>query len=101
LTGQRVPEIGLRMALGAGAGQVMWMVLRESLVMIFAGVAVGVLGALAAGRVLGRLVEGMRGTEPLTFAVMVLVLVAAALVASFVPALRASRIDPLSALRQE
>jgi ABC-type antimicrobial peptide transport system permease subunit len=101
LTGQRVPEIGLRMALGASGGDVMRLVLRQSLGMIFAGVAVGIAAALAAGRLLERLVEGMRPSEPATFGVMVAVLVVAALFASFVPARRASRVDPMSALRQE
>ena len=101
LTGQRVPEIGVRMALGASARGVMWMVLRQSLVMIAVGVGVGIVAALAAGRLLERLVAGMRPTEPVTFAVMVCVLVVAALAASFVPARRASRVDPMSALRQE
>jgi predicted permease len=101
LTGQRVPEIGVRLALGASAGNVIWMVLRESLGMILLGVAVGASVALAAGRLLIRLVEGVRSTEPSTFAFMVLVLTAAALLASLVPALRASRVDPMKALRQE
>ncbi len=101
LTGQRVPEIGVRMALGASAGSVMWLVLRQSLGMIAVGAGIGIAAALGAGRVLQHLVEGMQPTEPLTFAMMILVLVAAALVASFLPARRASRIDPTSALRQE
>jgi ABC-type antimicrobial peptide transport system permease subunit len=79
----------------------MWMVLRQSLGMIFTGVVVGISAALAAGRVLARLVEGMRPAEPSTFAIMVSVLVLAALLASFVPARRASRVDPMRALRQE
>ncbi len=101
LTGQRVPEMGVRMALGASAGDVQWLVLRQSLGMIFVGVGVGVAAALAAGRLLERLVEGMRPMEPLTFTIMIPVLVAAAMVASFVPARRASRIEPMKALRQE
>ena len=101
LTIQRVPEIGVRMALGASAGHVMWMVLRQSLAMIFVGVGIGTIAALAAGRVMEHLVDGMRQIEPVSFAVMIPVLVFAALVASFVPALRASRIDPVRALRQE
>jgi predicted permease len=101
LTGQRVPEMGVRMALGASAGDVMWLVLRQSLGMIFIGVGVGISAAFAAGRLLERLVEGMRPTEPSTFAIMIPVLVVAALFASFVPARRASRIDPMRALRQE
>jgi ABC-type antimicrobial peptide transport system permease subunit len=101
LVGQRVPEIGVRMALGASAGQVMWLVLRQSLGMTFIGVGVGAAGALAAGRLLVRLVEGMQPTALSTFALMIALLVAAALVASFAPARRASRVDPISALRQE
>jgi predicted permease len=101
LTNRRVPEIGMRMALGAGAGKVIWLVLRQSLAMILLGVAAGAAAAWGAGRVLERLVEGMQPTGPLTFAVTLPVLVLAALVASFLPALRASRVDPVSALRQE
>jgi ABC-type antimicrobial peptide transport system permease subunit len=101
LTGRRVPEIGVRMALGASAGDVLWLVLRQSLGMVFAGVGVGITAAFAAGRLMQRLVDGMRPTEPATFAIMVSVLVVAALLASFVPARRASRVDPVTALRQE
>lgn len=101
LTSRRVPEIGVRMALGATAGDVQRLVLRQSLGMILAGVGMGIAAALAAARVLQRLVDGMRPTEPSTFAIMISLLVAAALFASFVPARRASRVDPLSALRQE
>jgi ABC-type antimicrobial peptide transport system permease subunit len=101
LTGQRVPEIGVRMALGASAGEVMWLILRQSLGMIFLGAALGTTAAVAAGRVLGRLVEGMEPAEASTFVITIPVLVIAALVASFVPARRASRIDPVTALRQE
>jgi predicted permease len=101
LTGQRVPEIGVRMTLGAKPLDVMRLVLGESLVMIFAGVGVGIVGALAAGRILNRLVEGMRPAEISTFAITISVLVIAALFASFVPARRASRIDPMNALRQQ
>jgi putative ABC transport system permease protein len=101
LTSQRVPEIGIRMALGATARDVLWLVLRQSLGMIFVGIGLGMAAALAAGRLLVHLVPGVRPTEPLTFAIMILILVVAALLASLVPACRASRIDPISALRQE
>ena len=101
LTGQRVPEFGVRMALGASAGDVMRLVLRQSLGMIFVGVGLGVVGALAAGRLLVHLVDGMLPAGPATFAIMIPVLVAAALFASFLPARRASRVDPMTALRQE
>ena len=101
LTSQRVPEIGVRIALGATARDVVGLVMRQSVGMIFLGVGVGIAGAWAAGRVLMRLVEGMQSTEPLSFAIMIPVLVIAALFASFVPARRASRVDPVKALRQE
>lgn len=101
LTGQRVPEIGVRLAPGARAIDVMWLVLRQSLGMIFLGVIVGTVGALAAGRLIVRLVEGALPTELSTFTMTIALLVAAALVASFIPAWRASRVDPLIALRQE
>jgi len=101
LTGQRVPEIGIRMALGARPNNVIWLVLRQSLGMILVGLALGTAAALAAGRVLQRLVEGMQPAEISTFAVTVPVLVLPALFASFLPARRASRVDPVIALRQD
>jgi ABC-type antimicrobial peptide transport system permease subunit len=101
LTSQRVPEIGVRMALGATAPSVMWMVLRQSLIMILAGIVLGAAGSWFATRSLMRLVDGVRALEPSTFAAMISVLVVAALIASFLPARRASRVDPLKALRQE
>jgi predicted permease len=101
LTGQRVPEIGVRLALGASRSEVKWMVIRESLGMILLGIGAGAACGLAAARLLMRTVEGVRSTEPATFALMVATLIAAALIASYVPARRASRVDPMRALRQE
>ena len=101
LVSRRVPEIGVRMALGATARDVMRMVLRESVEMILIGACVGAIAAAVAARLLARWVAGVRSTEPWTFALMVCVLVAAALFASFLPARRASRLDPTSALREE
>jgi predicted permease len=101
LTGRRVPEIGVRIAMGATSRDVLILVLRQSLGMILAGAAFGLAAAFAAGRALERLVEGMRPPEISTFAGMLLVLVIAALLASFFPARRASRLDPMRALRQE
>jgi predicted permease len=101
LTGQRVPEIGIRIALGARPNNVMWLVLRQSIGMILVGVALGTAAALAAGRILLRFVEGMRPTDLSTFAITIPVLVLAALFASFLPARRASHVDPVIALRQD
>jgi predicted permease len=101
LTSQRVSEIGVRMALGANPGNVILLILRQSLGMILIGVGAGIAGALVAGRLLERFVTGVKSLEPLTFAMMVCLLILAAMFASFVPARRASRIDPMSALRQD
>ena len=101
LTSQRIPEFGVRMALGASARSVMQLVLRQSLGMIAGGGALGTFAALAAGRVLERLVEGVRDTELSTLAIVIAVLVTAALLASAIPARRASRVDAITALRQE
>ncbi len=101
LTSQRVPELGVRMALGATARDVMSLVLRQSVSMIAVGVVIGMVAAWGAGRLLARVVDGMHSTEPSTAAVMTLVLVAAAMLASIVPARRASRVDVLEALRQD
>ncbi len=101
LTGQRVPEIGVRMALGATVRDVVGLVLRQCLRMVVVGLGAGTLAALAAGQVLQRLVQGMQRVHVATFAIVIPLLLAAALAAAFVPALRASRVDPARALRQE
>ncbi|HKT52515.1 MAG TPA: ABC transporter permease [Candidatus Angelobacter sp.] len=101
LTSRRVPEIGVRMALGASTLDVLWLVLRQSLLMIAVGIAIGTAAALGAAGLLRRLVTGVQGTEPVAFVGMVCVLALAALLASFIPARRASRVDPMIALREE
>lgn len=101
LTGQRTPEIGLRIALGATQSAVMRQVFVQSLGMICIGAAAGLVGAFAAGRIMIHTVDGVTHTDPLTVAIMIAVLMGAALLASFVPARRASRVDPMTALRQE
>jgi predicted permease len=101
LTTQRVPEIGVRLALGATAGDVVRFILRDSVRLITLGACLGLGAALLAGRVLVKVVIGMQPTEPATVAVMVALLVGAALAASFLPARWASRIDPVKALRQD
>jgi putative ABC transport system permease protein len=101
LTSRRVPEFGVRIALGATAGDVTALVLRQSLGLIAGGVVIGLAAALAAARLLQRLVQGMQPTGPATFALMIAILMTAAVAASFLPARRAGRLDAMKALRQE
>ena len=101
VVGQRTREIGIRMALGAEAGAVGAMVLRQGAGVIAAGVLVGLVGAFAVTRLLGSLLFEVSATDPLTFVAAPLVLIAVSLLATWIPARRASRIDPLSALRAE
>lgn len=102
---RRTPEIGVRMALGARRSAVLSMVLRESLVMVAAGIAVGVPVALecahAASSVLSDLLFGIKVADPLSFVVAVVTLIVFALLASYLPARRAARVDPMVALRYE
>jgi len=99
LTNQRVPEIGLRLALGASTRNVIRLVFGQSFRMIVVGIGVGVLGALAAGRLLQHLVEGMQAVDPSTFVIMIPILLAAALFASFMPARRASQARQMQGAR--
>jgi predicted permease len=96
---QRTREIGVRMAMGANRAQVLAMVLRQAMTLVGIGLAVGVAGALALARVVTRLLFGMNAIDPITFAGVCLLLTAVATFASYVPALRASRLDPIKALR--
>jgi len=96
---QRTREIGLRMALGAEAPQVLRLVIRQALVPVGLGALVGLVGSVAVGRLMSGLLYEVSGTDPLTLAATTAVLVLIALAASFIPALRASRLDPVRALR--
>jgi predicted permease len=96
---QRTQEIGLRMALGAGQGQVMGMVLQHALTLVGSGVVLGVTGALVVSRFIGSLLYGS-ATDPVSFITASVALIAVAAIASFLPARRASRVDPLVALRE-
>ena len=99
LTSQRLPEMAVRMALGASAAGVRWLVLRQSLGLVAIGVLLGVGGTMISDRVLSRLVEGALPAGLSSMVVAGPVLVFAALVASVVPARRASRVDPAAALK--
>ena len=100
-TTQQTREIGIRMALGARKIDVLRAVLVKGLCLTFLGIAVGLAGALGLTRILASLLYGVTPTDPLTFALVSLLLVAVASVASYVPARRAARIDPMVALRYE
>jgi putative ABC transport system permease protein len=101
ITSQRVPEIGVRIALGATPGSVVRMILGQSSKLILAGVLLGTVASLAAGRTIVRMVPGVRQMDPATVAAMIAVLAASALVASFLPARKASRVDPMQALKKD
>ena len=99
--GQRSSEIGLRMALGASSGDVLKLVLRQGLALAAAGVALGLAGAAAATRLLTTMLFEVKPTDPLSYVAAAALLALVALAASYIPARRAARVDPLVALRQE
>jgi putative ABC transport system permease protein len=99
--GQRTHEIGIHMALGAQRRNVLWLVLREGAKLAFAGIVFGLLGALALSRVMTSLLFEVKPTDPATFAMVAALLASVALLACYLPARRATRVDPMVALRYE
>jgi ABC-type antimicrobial peptide transport system permease subunit len=97
----RTREVGIRMALGAARGQVVRLVLRQGGRLAAVGVAIGTLASLAAGRVLASLLYGVSPFDPVAYGVAAALLVAVAALANLAPALTASRVDPLTALRRD
>jgi len=98
---QRTREIGIRIALGSSRGSVLGLVIGQGVRLGVIGIAFGVAAAMAATRLLESLLFGVTGTDPIAIGSAAIVLVLAALLASFIPARRAARVDPMVALRQE
>ena len=98
---RRTKEIGIRMALGAQPASVRWMVLRDTLRLVIAGVVIGVPTALAATRFISGLLYGLTPTDPISVIMAVIILIGSAILAGFLPARTASRVDPLVALKYE
>ena len=98
---ERTREIGIRMALGARTPQVIWMVMRRTAVLFAAGIALGLASALALGKYIQSLLYGVSPTDAVAITVTVVALGLTAVLASYVPSRRATRVDPTAALRYE
>jgi len=98
---RRTREIGIRVALGASRSAVLWLVIRDAALLVMAGAGLGIPAALAATRLVKAFLYGIGTQDPLTIAAAGLVLVCVSALASFLPARRATRIDPMIALRYE
>jgi len=98
---QRTPEIGIRMALGADQKNIFAQIIKSGMQFIFAGIALGIVGALAAARLIASLLFAVAASDPLTFAAIAILMTLVALAACWIPARRAMRVDPIVALRHE
>src|SRR4029077_79488 len=101
IVSERTHEIGIRLALGAQSRSILRMVLRQGLGLAIAGAAVGLVCALIVSHLMAGLLYGVRPTDPVTFGSVALLLIGVALLACYIPARRAIRVDPLVALRHE
>ena len=101
IVARRTRDIGIRMALGARPADVLWQVLRESLVLVWIGIAIGVPAALAGTRLVRSMIFGLGFADPAVIAAAVVLFAVIAALASFLPAYRASQVDPMVALRYE
>jgi predicted permease len=101
LVSRRTREIGIRVAIGAGRAQVLHMILQQALAMTLLGIGIGLAGAIWAARLMAPMLHGVTPRDPLTFAAVAALLACVATIASLVPALRATRVDPILALKAE
>jgi len=101
LVSERTHEIGIRLALGATRTKILGMILRQGLELAIAGAALGLVGALIVSHLMAGLLYGVRPTDPVTFVGVAILLIGIALLACYIPARRAMRVDPLVALRYE
>jgi putative ABC transport system permease protein len=101
LVAQRTHEIGVRVALGAFRGDVLWLILGHGIKMTITGIAIGLAGAFGLTRLLSSLLFGVSATDPLTFGGAAILLILIGLLACYMPARRAMRVDPIVALRYE
>ena len=101
MVARRTSEIGLRMALGASPSAVLWLIFRNSLTLIASGVVLGLALAVAATRLVSSMLYGLQATNPLILASVTLLLATVAALATYFPARRATKVDPIVALRHE
>ena len=98
---QRLSEIGIRVALGAHPRIVLAMIIKQGMVLVVIGAGIGLVGSLAMGRLLSNMLFGVSSSDPITFAGVALFLSLAALLSTYIPARRATEVDPVTALRVE
>ena len=98
---QRTQELGIRMALGAGQNDMLQLVVRQGMLLAGIGLAIGLAASLGLSRIMAKLLFGVKTTDPVTYTAVTVILISVALLATYIPARRATQIDPMIALRYE